>query len=180
MKARADRGFSLLEIMIAVVVIAIALMGILSATIHTSTTKESLREMEVAKQAASRKIDELRGLPWGAFSTPVAPSIVNTYVNNYIVAGSPGFPFTPTITTMAPFPVEGLSYSKSIAADPWNTPANNPMKLGKGTIILHGVNPVPIVDPVLLVDFEVQIEWTGVHGAGKYTARMILSRAKGG
>jgi prepilin-type N-terminal cleavage/methylation domain-containing protein len=177
MKARDNQGFSLLELMIAIVVIAFALMGILSATLHTSSTKESLRELELAKQAASRKIDELRSLPWGSLGTPVYPSVVNSYINSYITAGSPGFPYTPSITNLTPFTVEGLSYTTTL--DPWNTSTNNPKKLGKGTIILHGVNPVPIVDPIYVLDFEVQIEWVGVHGPGKYSARMMLSRAKG-
>jgi hypothetical protein len=163
--------------MIAIVVIAIALMGILSATLHTSGVKESLREAEVAKQAASRKIDEIRSLPWGSYGTPVFPSVVNTYVNSYVLAGSPGFPYKPSINNLTPFTVEGLSYTNP--SDPWNTSANNPKKLGKGTFILHGVNPVPIIDPVLLIDFEVQIEWSGVHGPGKYTSRMMLSQGKG-
>src|SRR5262245_66667354 len=91
-------GFSLIEILIATVIIAIALFGILSMSLHTSTTKENMRELEIAKEAASRKIEEIRGLPWGAVdpSKTVIPSVVFTY------AKGQGLPREVIATAIAP------------------------------------------------------------------------------
>jgi prepilin-type N-terminal cleavage/methylation domain-containing protein len=172
------RGFSLVETMIAMVIIVIALFAILSMTIHTSATQTSLKELEVAKEAACRKIEEIRGLPWGSFVNLTIPSVVNTYVGPYVTAGNPPFPFTPVVVTVNPFTVDGLSYNLSIARDPWNTTLNNPQQKGKGKVILHGVNPTPGpgVDPIYLVDIEVLIEWNGVRGPSRYSARMMLAK----
>jgi prepilin-type N-terminal cleavage/methylation domain-containing protein len=170
---RGDAGFSMVEIMIAMGVIAVALFAVLSMTMHTNTTREDLREMEVAKEAAIRKIDEIRGLPWGSVSGTVVPSVVLSYVT----------------ATRAPEKVPGLRYDVSTAAapagDPWNTTANNPYKQGKLSVIVHGVHhgddinpPPPFRDPIRLVDFEVLVEWTGVKGKSHYSMRVMLTKGQ--
>jgi prepilin-type N-terminal cleavage/methylation domain-containing protein len=166
---RGSAGFSLLEIMIAIVIIAVALMGILSATIYNSNAKESLRELEVAKQAADRKIDELRSLPWGSFKSPIVPSVVNMYVQDWLANGKK-IPYNVNLVGLSPFSVDNLSSKSTVD------------KLGKGTIIIHGVEVgnsaitgLPI-DPVYLVDVEVLIEWTGLRGASRYSSRMMLAK----
>jgi prepilin-type N-terminal cleavage/methylation domain-containing protein len=147
-------GFSLVEIMIAMTIIVIALFGVLSMTIHTSTTKESLREMEVAKQAASRKIDEIRGLPWDN----AVPSVIVTYAGG----------------TYQPETVDGLSFH---GTDTWNTTLN-PQKKGKLSVIIHGTNAVVVggVAQTKLIDFEVLVDWIGVRGRSRYSTRMMLTQ----
>jgi prepilin-type N-terminal cleavage/methylation domain-containing protein len=159
-----DGGFSLIEVMIGIAVIVVALFAVLSTTIHTNTTKESQREMEIAKEAATRKIEEIRGLPWGSFANPVLPpesSVVNTYAGNVYPA----------------FPVDGLSADPGDTA--WYTSVINPKKLGKGRVIIHGTNPTPLADPVLLIDYEVLIEWKGIRGESRYSCRMMLAKDQG-
>jgi prepilin-type N-terminal cleavage/methylation domain-containing protein len=143
-------GFTLIEIMIAMVIIVIALFGVLSMTMHTSTVKESLREMEVAKQAASRKIDEIRGLPWDG----AVPSVVQTYAGG----------------TFVPETVDGLSLD---GTDAWSTKYNI-QKKGKLSVIVHGTNILS--GSVKLIDLEVLVEWKGVRGKTKYSARMMLTQ----
>jgi prepilin-type N-terminal cleavage/methylation domain-containing protein len=166
---RRDSGFSMIEIMIAMGVIAVALFAVLSMTMHTNTTREDIREMEVAKEAAFRKIDELRSLPWGLTTSPPTPP---TVVKNYVTAVR-----TPEI-------VQGLQYNVSTAVDPWNTLVNNPNKLGKLTVVIHGVHHsgagVVVVDPVRLVDIEVLVQWTGVKGQSHYSTRIMLTKAQQG
>jgi prepilin-type N-terminal cleavage/methylation domain-containing protein len=159
-----DGGFSLVEVMIGIAIIVLGLFAVLSTTIHTNTTKESQREMEIAKEAAMRKIEEIRGLAWGSFANPVLPpdsSVVNTYAGGLYPA----------------FPIDGLQ------ADPgdtgWYNAVSNPKKQGKGRIIIHGTNPTPLADPVLLVDYEVLIEWKGIRGESRYSCRMMLAKDQG-
>src|SRR5688572_2525050 len=90
-----DGGFTMVEVMIGMAVIVFALFAILSTTLHTNTTKEAHREVEIAKEAATRKVEEIRGLPWGSFTDPVIPSVVNTYAAGLYPA----------------YPVDGLSAS---------------------------------------------------------------------
>jgi len=168
-----ERGFSLLEILIATIVIAIALFGVLSMSLHTSRTKESLREYEVAREAASRKIEEIRGLPWGKVATagvtnppdPNQPTVCFNYA-----AGSAKFPRAVNVP-YSPFSVDGLSHPTT--AD----------KKGQGTIIIHGTNPnsdgVALLDPVFLIDYEVLIVWKGIGGWSRYSQRNMLAKDQG-
>ena len=66
MKRRTDQGFSLLEVMVSLSIIAIALMAIVSTVLHTIRMKESEKEQQIAKQAVTRKVEELKA---GTFST---------------------------------------------------------------------------------------------------------------
>ena len=59
-RPRSRGGFSLIELMFALTIIAIALMGIFSVILHTSRTKEAMRETEVAKEAAAVKMEEVK------------------------------------------------------------------------------------------------------------------------
>ncbi len=53
-------GFSLLELMIAMAVIAIALFGILAMVTQTMSMKEIARENELAKEWAQKRIEEVK------------------------------------------------------------------------------------------------------------------------
>lgn len=57
-------GFSLLELMIAMSVIAFAIFGVMSMVLHTSATRETARELEMAREAATSKIDEIKSAPF--------------------------------------------------------------------------------------------------------------------
>lgn len=57
---RKSRGLSLLEIMIALAVLAIALSGIISATLHGQTMQDLNRQLDLARNAAMTKMEEVR------------------------------------------------------------------------------------------------------------------------
>lgn len=77
-----QRGFTLLEVMIAMVVIAIALFAAISMIFHTSTAKETMREQEIAKEAASAKIEEIKAHAFDQiFSTYNGASFTVTGLN---------------------------------------------------------------------------------------------------
>ena len=64
MKARRNQsGLSLIELVIAMSVIAIAMFGILSMIVHSMQTKETLRELQIAKEAVSTKMEEIKSHP---------------------------------------------------------------------------------------------------------------------
>ena len=172
---RGDAGFTLFEMMLAIGVIAVALCAVLSMTIHSNTTREHLRENEIAKEAAFRKLDEIRGLPWGNVAMPITASVCDLYV----------------ATAAPPQLVAGLRYelSPGIPApggDPWNNTLNNPNREGKLQVLLRGVNhgasqtTSPFLDPINLIDIEVVVQWTGVHGRSHYSTRAMLTRATQG
>ena len=75
----------------------------------------------------------------------------------------------------------GLRYDVSTAVDPWNTNTpvtGNPEKMGKLTVRLCGVrmNNSTVPPSVMLVDFEVLVQWTGVKGKSHYSTRLMLTK----
>ena len=88
MKHRREAGFSLLEVVIALAIIAIALLGIVSTFVHSINMGESEREQQIAKQAASKKIEEIRT---ATFDTLYATYNGDTFaVDKLVHAGGPG------------------------------------------------------------------------------------------
>jgi Tfp pilus assembly protein PilV len=117
MKARRKQsGISLLELVIALAVIAIAMFGILSMILHNMATKETMRELQIAKEAVTTKMEEIKSHPMMLPGTDVAGGIsvwefyANTKGNNV-------------------FDVQSLQ-------DP-----TTPSKLAQGTIVIDKTNP---------------------------------------
>ncbi len=71
------RGVSLVELMIALAVIAIALLGIVGVFLNTLSVKEANREQQIAKTAATRRLEEIRTAAQTDFGT-VATTYANT------------------------------------------------------------------------------------------------------
>jgi prepilin-type N-terminal cleavage/methylation domain-containing protein len=67
---RRRRGLTLMELMVALGVVAIALFGAVSMILHTVRAKEYTRELDVAKHAAATKLEEIRVRPWTEVSNP--------------------------------------------------------------------------------------------------------------
>lgn len=55
-----QKGVSLVELMIALAVIAIALLGIVGVILHTISLKEANREQQIAKTAATRQLETIK------------------------------------------------------------------------------------------------------------------------
>lgn len=82
-RGRRQAGVSLVELMIALGIIAIALMAIISSLVHTMRSKEYQRELTHAKQAATSKLEEIRAKAAnsGAFSSASADYLPTLYAN---------------------------------------------------------------------------------------------------
>lgn len=61
---RPDRGLTLVELMMALAIIAISLFAILSMIIQMMTMREAAREQEAAKEWVQRKIEEVKSRPF--------------------------------------------------------------------------------------------------------------------
>src|SRR6185436_11130705 len=94
------RGFSLLEVMIAMAVIAIAIFAIMSMIMTTMANNEATREVQLAKEAAASKIEEFKARGFAALSAAY-PSSSTPTVLSYTVSSltsqttsQPGAPLT--------------------------------------------------------------------------------------
>lgn len=85
--SRSRQGVTLLELMIALAVMAVSIFAILTMIMYTISAKESQRELALAKEAVQKKLDELKGQPWATLTQVVPPG-----------------------TAYDPFTVEGLSH----------------------------------------------------------------------
>ncbi len=73
-RARRSRGgFTLVELMISMAVIAIAILGVISVVMHTVRSKEKMRELDLAKQAAATRLEELRSVDFDTLSNTASP-----------------------------------------------------------------------------------------------------------
>lgn len=57
---RGQKGVTIVELMFALGIIAIALLGIVGVLLHALSTKDADREQQIAKTAATRKLEEIR------------------------------------------------------------------------------------------------------------------------
>lgn len=87
-RRRADRGFSLVEVIFALGIIAVVLFALISMILQTMNSKESMREQLTAKHSAVSKIEEIRahkfaeiitrfGAPNNTFNVPGLTKIDN-------------------------------------------------------------------------------------------------------
>ena len=72
-------GVSLLELMIALSVIAIALLGIVGVLLQTLSVKEANREQQSAKTAATRRLEIVRTAAQSDFATVAATYAGSTF-----------------------------------------------------------------------------------------------------
>ncbi|HEX7899114.1 MAG TPA: prepilin-type N-terminal cleavage/methylation domain-containing protein [Planctomycetota bacterium] len=63
-RARQDRGFTLVEIMIALAVVSIALLGLLSLINSSGLVQDDTRARTIAYNAAREKVEEMRARPF--------------------------------------------------------------------------------------------------------------------
>src|SRR3954465_4129985 len=73
MLRRRDQGFSLVELMIALMIIAISLFAILSMVVHTMSIRQATRESEMAKEWVTQRIEEVRSRTFTTLSGTLQP-----------------------------------------------------------------------------------------------------------
>jgi prepilin-type N-terminal cleavage/methylation domain-containing protein len=77
-ESNAEGGFTLLEVVVAVSILSIALMGIMALYVHTIALSEVNRETQIATFAAQSKLDEIRAMNFNNILTTYPPG-ASTY-----------------------------------------------------------------------------------------------------
>jgi prepilin-type N-terminal cleavage/methylation domain-containing protein len=97
--ARIHRGFTLLEVMVAAAILAIAIVGLLSVLTATQRLQQQTRESTLALNAIRDKLEELRNYPNFNDTSSANPCLVDYYTQtgtnprtgmNYNQFGVPG------------------------------------------------------------------------------------------
>ena len=71
---RRSLGLSMVELMLALAIMIIALFAIMTMILHATRSKESQRELSIAKEAVHQRLDELRSQTWTQLSQVAPPS----------------------------------------------------------------------------------------------------------
>ena len=118
---------SLVELMIALGIIAIAMFGILSMILHSMQTKETMRELQLAKEAVATKIEEIKSHPMQL--PTAAPADMNSVYQYYNLNKT--------------FRVDGLTDSRLITPD----------KRAIGTVLIDS-NNTSLYEVVVTVEWN--------------------------
>ncbi|MCI0635813.1 MAG: prepilin-type N-terminal cleavage/methylation domain-containing protein [Actinobacteria bacterium] len=88
---RREAGISLLEVLVAIAIVVIAVLGLLAALPLVLAQSRTSRETQIATSAIRSKIDEMRGarfpLPSDPFGTNVLTFYTNVLNSTFTVAG---------------------------------------------------------------------------------------------
>jgi len=148
---KSQKGFSLVELMMAMAIIAIALFGILSMITQTMSMREAARESELAKEWVQKRIEEVKSQPISGMSGWQWPSLA------------------PCMTTQS----SGTKFTATYVAVPGSTYAEPapPLQLSGavGTMMVDTSNPN-------LYEIVGTITWKGLKGTGVYTMRNLYSK----
>lgn len=174
---RRTRGFSLLELLIAVVVLTVAVSGFSGSVLSSLVLNRMNRETDVAQQAARRMLEEIQGEEFDQIF-----AAFNATVGDYAGAGAEsaaGFavagldPLTGDADGLVgriEFPVVevlGVQELRENVVDAgWGMPRD-----------LDGLNGVDAADhsgDYELLPVRVVVEWNGVRGPRRMALEMLL------
>jgi len=149
---KAQKGFSLVELMMAMAIIAIALFGILSMITQTMSMREVARENEMAKEWVQKRIEEIKSQP---------------------ISGMSGWQWPTPMPACMTTQTSGTKYTATyvgVANSAYAEPAP-PLQLAGavGTILIDTSNPN-------LYEIIGTITWKGRKGTGVYTMRNLYSK----
>ena len=148
---RTSAGVTLVELMIALIVMGIAIIGVVSVMLHTIKSKELTREFDIAKEAAHSKLEQLRATPWEQTGGLTGPFLSD---------------MNSTIYT-APFTVPELNHTAT---------AN---KKAFGNVRVYNENyprrNAANFNPDL-IDIEIRIQWIGIDGQREHAVRSMFTR----
>jgi prepilin-type N-terminal cleavage/methylation domain-containing protein len=103
-RLRQDEGFGLVELMIAMLILTVGLLGLLSAFVSGSTTLRRASRTATASTIADTQMELYRGLTYGAIalhSSQITDNTDNTYKCDAALGGSAPCPPAPSISTCA-------------------------------------------------------------------------------
>lgn len=166
MENRQERGLSLVELMIALSIIAVALFAIMTMFSYAMTGREKQREQAIAKQEAQAKLEELKAQSFTNFQT----YLTTQYGTGTTTPPPPSSAAINANIIYWTFPTSRLAYRPPGAAN-WTptAPPGLPTTQGRGTIRLDRSNPD-------LFEVIVTVEWRGADRNGKYSMRTVYSR----
>ena len=101
---KSGRGFTLVEILIAVFILAVALIGLISVTVMIIKSNDFSRRMTTATTLAKDKLEQVKRLPYNN----VASGVTTDYFNADSSAGSTGAYFTRIITVTSNTPAANM------------------------------------------------------------------------
>ena len=148
-RRRGNSGFSLVELMVAILIIAISLFAILSMVVHTMSIRQSTREAEMAKEWVTGKIEEVRSRTFTTLQT----TYPSTGANAVAFGGA-----------TAPTPITNC-YTAAYAGSATPSELNN--ATGKLTVNYSTTN---------LVEIVATINWKARRGVGSYSLRSVYAR----
>ena len=160
---RPASGFTMIELMIAMVVVVVALLGATSALYYSDASRQMTREKVLAQNAARRMIEQMRD---ANFSTVFA---------SYSTGGTPGPTFTVEHLTAIPsvpvgqitFPVIGTFLRETVTDADWGMPRD---LNGNGSVDALNHNADYRLLPV-----RVTIRWRSIRGQGQVVVNALLT-----
>ena len=107
-----EQGFTVLEVLIALVVLAIGMLGIMALQGTAVKANRISRELEQARVSASQMMEDLRGRPVLGLGTGGTYPTVTTadgtvYTRTYTVANVPSEPLLRLVTVTTTFDEDG-------------------------------------------------------------------------
>lgn len=112
---RDRRGFTLVEIMIAVFVLTVALIGLISVTVMVINGNDFSRRMTTATTLAKDKIEQVKRMTY----TSVAAGVTTDYWNADSSAGSSGAYFTRVMTVTNSTPAANMKTVVVVVSWTW-------------------------------------------------------------
>lgn len=171
------RGFSLLEVMIAMTVLTVAILGLVTAIVTSMRLTTTNRENTLAMNAARQKIEEMQAWP-GGFSEVFAAYNNATGDDAGLAAAAPGGAFTvaglrpitgdPAVGTII-FNVDssgpGSESLREFSVDPTFGPMMGMPKDISGDGIVDGDDHATgQPEPYTLLPVVIRIRWDGAMG----------------
>lgn len=108
-------GFTLVEVMIAVFILTVALLGLISVTVMIMKGNDFSRQMTTATTLAKDKIEQVKEMSY----SDVADGVTTDYRNADSSAGSSGAYFTRVMTVTADTPAVKMKTVEVVVSWTW-------------------------------------------------------------
>lgn len=170
--ARPARGVTLLEILIAMAVLLVALLGLIGAIVSAQSAGQSTRELTVAMNEAREKVEEMRSQPFDEIFRRY-----NSSTGDDLAGSNPGATFTVSgLNALAGTPAGQIVFPGDVPATPGqllenvvDAPLGMPHDLnGDGDATDNAATGYRML-PV-----RIQIRWQGINGPGRFDLNTVI------
>jgi type II secretory pathway pseudopilin PulG len=165
MRSRGRSGVSLLEIIVALGVLAIGMVGLVSVIVHTSRHNATMRENLIAMRGAEKQIEVLQNTSFDQIFTTYSAAGNSTFD---VTGLKPVPPATRVGTILFP---GGAQLLETATGALMGTAATLDLN-GNGSIDTADLSPAPVTYTLLPVSIE--LKWKGVQGDRHLTYRHII------